>query len=73
MSFAPLGRESAVPLGQALLEAGLIDPETLEWGLARARRTGERLGRILVNSGAVHRLDLQRVVGEAWGSRSSIC
>jgi len=54
-------------VGQALVEAGLIDIERLEWGLARQQRTGERLGRILVNSGAVHRLDLQRVLGEAWG------
>jgi glycosyltransferase XagB len=54
-------------VGQALVEAGLIDVDRLEWGLARQQRTGERLGRILVNSGAVHRLDLQRVLGEAWG------
>jgi cellulose synthase/poly-beta-1,6-N-acetylglucosamine synthase-like glycosyltransferase len=54
-------------VGQALVEAGVIDVARLEWGLARQQRTGERLGRILVNSGAVHRLDLQRVLGEAWG------
>lgn len=50
-----------------MVAAGLIDPDRLEWALARQQRTGERLGRILVNSGVVHRLDLQRVLGEAWG------
>ena len=67
VSVSPLPRSSALPLGEALVAAGLIDGERLEWGLARQQRTGERLGRIFVNSGAVHRLDLQRVLGEAWG------
>ena len=68
MSVASLASEPSVALlGEALVEAGLIDAERLEWGLARQQRTGERLGQILVNSGAVHRLDLQRILGEAWG------
>ena len=68
MSVASLASEPSVALlGEALVEAGLIDPARLEWGLARQQRTGERLGQILVNSGAIHRLDLQRILGEAWG------
>ncbi len=55
------------PIGEALVGAGLISRETLAWALARQQHTGERLGRILVNSGQVHRLDLQRALGEAWG------
>jgi hypothetical protein len=56
-----------VPLGEALLAAGLIDRHTLEWALARQAETGERLGRILLAAERVHRLDLQRVLGEQWG------
>lgn len=56
-----------LPVGEALVVAGLIDRHTLEWALARQQRTGERLGRILVNCGAVSRLELQRVLGEKWG------
>ncbi|MBV9816772.1 MAG: glycosyltransferase [Solirubrobacterales bacterium] len=67
MSIAPLDAATPLPLGQALVAAGLIDEQQLEWGLARQQRTGERLGRILVNVEAVHRLDLQRVLGETWG------
>jgi glycosyltransferase XagB len=56
-----------LPIGEALVVAGLIDRDTLEWALARQQRTGERLGRILVTCGAVSRLELQHVLGEKWG------
>lgn len=55
------------PVGEALLAAGLIDRATLDWALERQRATGARLGHVLVAAGAVHRLDLQRVLGEQWG------
>jgi cellulose synthase/poly-beta-1,6-N-acetylglucosamine synthase-like glycosyltransferase len=54
-------------LGDALVAAGLIDDSTLDWALQRQRETGERLGAILLAAGKVHRLDLQRVLGEQWG------
>ena len=57
----PAGR-----LGEALLSAGLIDRETLDWALSRQTETGERLGQILLAAQRVHRLDLQRVLGEQW-------
>ena len=61
----PIG--AVVPIGAALVNDGLIDQETLDWALERQRETGERLGRILLASGKVHRLDLQRVLGRQWG------
>jgi glycosyltransferase XagB len=54
-------------LGDALVAAGLIDRSTLDWALRRQRETGERMGAILLAAGKVHRLDLQRVLGEQWG------
>ncbi|HXR28213.1 MAG TPA: glycosyltransferase [Solirubrobacteraceae bacterium] len=58
--------EQPKPIGEVLLAAGLIDRETLSWGLARQAETGERLGQILLAAGHVHRLDLQRALGEQW-------
>ena len=55
------------PVGEALLAAGLIDEETLAWALSRQEQTGERLGHILMIAGKVHRLELQRILGEQWG------
>jgi len=55
------------PVGEALLAAGLIDAETLAWALERQEQTGERLGHILMIAGKVHRLELQRILGEQWG------
>ncbi|HEV7460588.1 MAG TPA: hypothetical protein VGN78_08630, partial [Solirubrobacteraceae bacterium] len=68
-SAYPTSPATATParLGDALLAAGLIDRSTLDWGLRRQRETGERLGAILLAAGKVHRLDLQRVLGEQWG------
>jgi glycosyltransferase XagB len=56
-----------LPLGEALLAAGLIDRRTLDWALARQAETGVRIGRILEAAERVHRLDLHRVLGEQWG------
>ncbi len=61
----PRGAQPA-PIGEALLAAGLIDRETLSWGLARQAETGERLGQILLAADLVHRLDLQHALGEQW-------
>lgn len=58
---------TGTPLGEALLDAGLVDRDTLDWALERQARTGERIGQILLASGAVHRLDLQHVLGQQWG------
>ncbi len=55
-----------LPIGEALLAAGLIERETLGWALRRQAETGERIGQILLAAGLVHRLDLQRALGEQW-------
>jgi cellulose synthase/poly-beta-1,6-N-acetylglucosamine synthase-like glycosyltransferase len=55
------------PLGELLIERGLIDRETLDWALARQRETGERLGRVLLAAGKVRRLDLRHVLADQWG------
>jgi cellulose synthase/poly-beta-1,6-N-acetylglucosamine synthase-like glycosyltransferase len=56
-----------LPLGEALLEAGMIDRRTLDWALDRQAETGVRIGRILEAAERVHRLDLHRVLGAQWG------
>ncbi|HEY7960335.1 MAG TPA: glycosyltransferase [Solirubrobacteraceae bacterium] len=55
------------PIGEALLEAELIDRRTLDWALARQAETGARIGQILQAAERVHRLDLHRVLGAQWG------
>jgi len=54
------------PIGETLLASGLIDRETLAWALRRQDETGERIGQILLAAGRVHRLGLQRALGEQW-------
>ena len=58
--------EQPAPIGETLLTAGLIDRDTLAWALQRQAETGERIGQILLAAGRVHRLDLQRALGEQW-------
>jgi general secretion pathway protein E len=50
------------PLGQILLEAGAITPESLDAALARIASTGERLGEALVALGATGREDVLRAL-----------
>jgi hypothetical protein len=66
MPRAESERSIAAPIGEALLSAGLIDRDTLDWAIARQVETGERLGQILLAAQRIHRLDLQRVLGEQW-------
>ncbi len=67
MGSEPLPSRAPSPIGESLLAAGLIDRASLAWALERQRLSGERLGRILVSAGLVHRLDLHRVLGHQWG------
>lgn len=53
-------------LGEALLARGLVAEEQLEWALDVQRRTGSRLGAILVASGIVKRLALYQALAEEW-------
>lgn len=49
-------------IGRLLVEAGEIDPATLDRALERSRRTGARLGEALVEAGALSGQKLQRVL-----------
>ena len=49
-------------LGDLLVKEALITPDVLEPALARARRSGESLGEVLVSMGAVAAADVPRMV-----------
>src|SRR5712692_7877339 len=55
------------PLGQILLEARVVGPETLEEALARAGRDRQRLGEALVAMGAAAAEDVLRAVATQHG------
>jgi len=54
-------------LGETLVEAGVITPETLAAALARAEHAHERVGEALVALGAVSPDDILRAVAKQWG------
>ncbi|MFQ5946042.1 MAG: type II secretion system ATPase GspE [Anaerolineae bacterium] len=56
-----------LPLGQLLLEAGLITPETLQAALARQKSTRAPLGEILVAMGALSKEDVLRTLAQQQG------
>ena len=55
------------PLGALLAEAGLLDEAEIEFALSTARRTGRRLGEVLVEQGLVTSVDVVRLVAEQRG------
>ena len=62
-----LGRHRATErLGDHLVDEGLLDRSQLAWALDVQRRTGSRLGAILIAAGLVRRLQLYRVLARAW-------
>src|ERR1700712_4019897 len=63
-SLAPLG---CAAVGEVLLAAGLLTVEQRDEALAIQRRTGSRLGDILVSSGMVHPRDLYQALAKSWG------
>ena len=54
------------PLGDLLVEQGWIDDDQRRWALDAQRRTGSRLGTILVAAGLIRRTDLFRVLARSW-------
>ena len=64
MATAGVGRK---PLGQVMLETGLITRRQLSDALKAQRRTGERLGRVLVNLGFVSELEMFEAVSQQHG------
>jgi len=55
------------PLGQILLAQGLITPRQLADALDIQRRSGDRIGRILVSLGYVSQLDVARALARQFG------
>ena len=60
------------PLGHLLVEARLIDPASLDSGLAQAGLTGHRLGEVLVSLAAVTPEQVDAALGEQLGRRVSL-
>ncbi|UCE30194.1 MAG: type II/IV secretion system protein [Burkholderiales bacterium] len=58
-----------IRIGEMLLEAGLLSAEQLEHALDEQRRSGRRLGRVLVDSGLIDELLLARMLAEQLGLR----
>jgi hypothetical protein len=58
---------SNAPLGELLIEGGLISPTEVDRALDDQRRTGSRLGEILHERGLVSRPSLDRVLAEQSG------
>ena len=59
--------ESKRPIGDILLEKGLISPEELDKALAEQRESGGLLGEVLVDLGIIGRLELASALGSQWG------
>jgi glycosyltransferase XagB len=65
---ARLGPRGRIPrLGEELISRGLASREVISVTLEQAERTGARLGELLVARGVIRRLDLYRVLSDAWG------
>jgi chromosome segregation ATPase len=54
------------PIGEFLVERGLVTPDELAAALAQQRLSGQRLGEILVERGSISRMSLASVLGEQW-------
>jgi len=56
------------PIGEVLVELGIVGAAELEKALDVQRLSGERLGEILVRQGSLSRLDLAGALSEHWAS-----
>lgn len=55
------------PLGQILLQLGMVSQSQLADALAIQGRTGEHIGQILRDIGAINEIDLARGMAQQWG------
>ena len=62
----PLSSPARRPIGEFLVERGLVSQEELAAALAQQRLSGQRLGEVLVERGAITRMSLASVLGEQW-------
>src|SRR3989337_4590184 len=54
-------------LGERLIEAGLVTPDQLDLALREQKRTGERIGEILINLGFVAQEQISAVLASQAG------
>jgi hypothetical protein len=54
------------PIGDILVERGLITPKQLATAVKEQQRTGKLLGEILIDHGAIDRLALAGALGAQW-------
>jgi hypothetical protein len=54
------------PIGDILVEKGLITSAQLETAIEEQKRTGKLLGEILIDHGAIDRLALAGALGQQW-------
>lgn len=64
---APAPEPGTRRIGEILVDLGLLAGEDLMWALDVQRRTGSRLGAILIASGLIRRIDLYRTLAQVWG------
>ena len=65
--IVPLPGRRRRPLGELLLEEGLINAEQLEQALETQRSTGKRIGRVLLDMGAVAQEQLGTMLSQQMG------
>jgi archaellum component FlaC len=64
-------RHGARTIGDILLELGFVDQERLDAAFERQQVTGQPLGQVLVEVGAITRLELATALAEQWADPSS--
>lgn len=63
---ASASEDRSVPIGEMLKRRGLITDDQLQWALTEQRKTGSRVGAILVAAGLVRRIDLYGALSDEW-------
>ena len=56
------------PIGEIFVERGLVEESQLDEALEQQRKTGGRLGEILIASGKLSRLELASALADQWAS-----
>lgn len=64
--------DGEVEVGAILLATGVVDEATLADARERSRRTGQPVGPVLVEMGAISRLDLASALAEQWSDRPAL-
>lgn len=60
------------PIGEIFVERGFVSDDQLKAAVELQRKTGQRLGEVLVEQGALSRLDLASALAEQWANLQKI-